>query len=189
MNARSGSTVGSAFLRGAPRVLPSRLVLGLLSACVAPDDPDSAPDRPDARTPADAGRYLVQVGGCNDCHTPGFAETGGNVDEAAWLTGSPLGYRGPWGTSYAANLRRTVDGLTEEAWIAMARTRNALPPMPWASLHAMSDEDLRSIYAYLRDLGPEGEAAPAALPPGVEPTGPWMDFSVHGVPGMVPADR
>ena len=86
-------------------------------------------------------------------------------------------------------VRRTVDGLSEAAWIEMARTRNGLPPMPWPSLHAMSDTDLAAVYAFLRDLGPAGDVAPAALPPGVEPTGPWVDFTVRGVPGPSPTDR
>ena len=25
-----------------------------------------------AASPVEAGRYLVKIGGCNDCHTPGF---------------------------------------------------------------------------------------------------------------------
>ena len=33
------------------------------------------------------GRYLIQVGGCNDCHTPAYPEKGGKVPEAQWLTG------------------------------------------------------------------------------------------------------
>lgn len=51
------------------------------------------------------GRYLVQVVGRNDCHTQGYPEAGGKVDEKLWLSGSTLGWRGPWGTTYAVNLR------------------------------------------------------------------------------------
>jgi len=53
----------------------------------------------------DRGRYLVKIAGCNDCHTAGYAETAGKVPEKQWLTGDQLGWRGPWGTTYAANLR------------------------------------------------------------------------------------
>ena len=28
------------------------------------------------------GRYLVKIAGCNDCHTPGYAMSGGKVPEA-----------------------------------------------------------------------------------------------------------
>jgi mono/diheme cytochrome c family protein len=45
-----------------------------------------------AQKPEDAqvkrGRYLIQVGGCNDCHTPAYPEKGGKVPEAQWLTGA-----------------------------------------------------------------------------------------------------
>lgn len=29
----------------------------------------------------DRGRYLVKIGGCNDCHTSGYAQTAGKVPE------------------------------------------------------------------------------------------------------------
>jgi mono/diheme cytochrome c family protein len=64
------------------------------------------------------GRYLVGIGGCNDCHTPGYAESAGNVPDAERLTGSPVGFQGPWGTTYPANLRLVVQTLTEAEWLA-----------------------------------------------------------------------
>ncbi len=46
----------------------------------------------------DAGRYLVKIGGCNDCHTPGYVEqlmmTGKAMPEADWLMGSDVGFAG-----------------------------------------------------------------------------------------------
>lgn len=45
------------------------------------------------------GRYLVAVGGCNDCHTPGFAEQGERIPEKSRLTGMAVGYSGPWGSA------------------------------------------------------------------------------------------
>jgi mono/diheme cytochrome c family protein len=41
------------------------------------------------------GRYIVQLGGCNDCHTPGYAPTNGKVPESSWLIGDSLGWHGP----------------------------------------------------------------------------------------------
>ena len=64
------------------------------------------------------GEDLVRIGGCNDCHTPGYAERQGDVPTAQWLTGSPLGYQGPWGTTYASNLRLRMQELTEAQWLA-----------------------------------------------------------------------
>ena len=39
------------------------------------------------------GKYLVTIGGCNDCHTSGYMENNGKVNEENWLTGSPLDRR------------------------------------------------------------------------------------------------
>ena len=111
------------------------------------------------------GRYLAQAAGCNDCHTPGYMPSEGKVPEAQWLTGSDLGFAGPWGVSYASNLRLVVQGLSAREWRAHARAPRR-PPMPWFNLAAMSDADLDAIYRYLRHLGPAGGPAPAALAPG-----------------------
>ena len=110
------------------------------------------------------GRYLVAITGCNDCHTPGYAETGGALPPRQWLTGSPVGFRGPWGTSYASNLRLTVQNISEEQWLTFARSRR-LPPMPWFALRDMSDADLRAIYRFVRTLGPAGERSPSPVAP------------------------
>jgi mono/diheme cytochrome c family protein len=111
------------------------------------------------------GRYLVSITGCNDCHTPGYAQKGGQAPVAAWLTGGSVGYQGPWGTTYPANLRLTVQSMSEAQWLVFARAERR-PPMPWFSLKEMSDADLTDIYRFIRSLGPAGEPAPAAVPPG-----------------------
>jgi mono/diheme cytochrome c family protein len=126
----------------------------------------SAPGHAADQSPVERGRYLVQIGGCNDCHTPGYAEKAGNVPATEWLTGAPVGFQGAWGTSYAANLRLTVNGLTEDQWVTFARVPRR-PPMPWFNLRDMSDDDLRAMYRFVRELGPKGERAPAAAGPGV----------------------
>lgn len=123
----------------------------------------------------DRGRYLVRTSGCNDCHTQGYPESGGQVDERLWLLGSPLGWRGPWGTTYAANLRQVVQRVEEGQWLSHARS-TWRPPMPWFGLRDMSDADLLAIYRYIRHLGAAGEAMPAYVPPGQEPQGPVVLF-------------
>ena len=120
-----------------------------------------------------AGRYLVRIGGCNECHTEGYAESGGAIPESEWLLGSRIGYMGPWGTSYAANLRLSVKDVPEEAWIASIRARDGLPPMPWASLHAMDDTDLSAIYQYVKSLPTRGNDAPLPVAPGQTPRGQY----------------
>jgi len=125
--------------------------------------------RVSAASTVEAGRYLTTVGGCNDCHTAGWNETGGGVPDARRLTGTDVGWQGPWGTTYPSNLRLTAASMTEDEWVAMLRTRKDRPPMPWMNLNAMHEQDARAIYAYLKSLGPAGKAMPPALPPRVAP--------------------
>lgn len=124
---------------------------------------------------AKRGRYLVQIAGCNDCHTAGYAPTGGKVEEKLWLTGDKLGWRGPWGTTYPANLRLVAASMTEDAFVKRARSE-LRPPMPWFNVRDMSDGDVRAIYRYLKYMGPAGEPAPAYVPPDKEPGPPFVQF-------------
>ncbi len=122
------------------------------------------------------GRYLTMTSGCNDCHTPGYMMNDGNVPEATWLTGDNFGWRGPWGTTYASNLRLFVKDLTAAQWVEAARTLKARPPMPWFNLNAMNEADLRAIYSFVVSLGEPGQQAPAYVPPGQEPSTPYALF-------------
>ena len=139
----------------------------------------------------EAGRYLVKIGGCNDCHTPGYVEgiamTGNAMPEADWLMGGDVGFSGPWGVSYPANLRLSVQNMTEEQFLELSRAGRGRPPMPWPSLQAMSDRDLKAIYAYIVSLGPNGHPAPAALSPGVAPDRPHIPFVPQMPTTQVPA--
>jgi hypothetical protein len=38
--------------------------------------------------------------------------------------------------------------------------------MPWQNLAAMTDDDLKAVYAYLRTIPPLHNAVPAPVPPG-----------------------
>lgn len=122
------------------------------------------------------GEYLVKIGGCNDCHTPDYLLSGGKTPKKLWLTGSSFGWKGPWGTTYAPNLRIFVSGLTETAWLDIAKQLKTRPPMPWYVLHEMKEEDLRAIYHFIRSMGEVGKPAPQYLPPGQEPTTPYALF-------------
>jgi len=126
-------------------------------------------------TDLERGRYLVTIGGCNDCHTAGYPESGGQVPESQWLTGVPVGFSGPWGTSYASNLRLLADRMNEEQFALRARSR-LLPPMPWFNVVKMSDDDLGAMYRYIRSLGPAGTPMPAYVPPGETPKTPYVVF-------------
>jgi mono/diheme cytochrome c family protein len=136
-----------------------------------------AQQKPATKVSAEAarGRYLVQVTGCNDCHTPGYTASGGKVEERLWLTGDRLGWRGPWGTTYPSNLRLLVKEMTADQFMQHAR-RELRPPMPWFNLRDMSDRDVKAIHAYLKHLGPAGQPAPLYVPPDQTPSGPFVQF-------------
>jgi mono/diheme cytochrome c family protein len=94
-------------------------------------------------------------------------------------------FAGPWGVSYARNLTPDqVSGLgiwTEEMFLETMRTgrhmgvsRPILPPMPWQALNTLTDEDLKSIYAYLRTVPAVRNEVPdpvIAAPPAATPAG------------------
>jgi mono/diheme cytochrome c family protein len=122
------------------------------------------------------GRYLVQIAGCNDCHTAGYAEKGGKVPEKDWLTGDAVGWRGPFGTTYPVNLRLYVEKMSEADWLKRVKTFETRPPMPWFNVRAMTDRDQRALYHYLKAAGPAGQPAPAYLPPDKTPPLPYFQF-------------
>jgi len=131
------------------------------------------------------GRYVAMVGGCNDCHTPGFAESAGKVPESQWLTGDRLGWSGPWGTTYAPNLRLRFASMDLASFKAYAHSMTARPPMPYWAVNAMSDGDLEALHAFVQSLGPAGEQAPPALPPGVVADGPVVRFPAPAPAGAI----
>ncbi|HYG55116.1 MAG TPA: cytochrome C [Burkholderiales bacterium] len=126
------------------------------------------------------GRYLMKTAGCNDCHTPGYMEKGGQVPESEWLKGDKLAWNGPWGTTFAPNLRLYFEAMSEEEWLRKAKNLSTRPPMPWFNVRAMTTTDQRAIYRYARTLKPSGEPAPAYLPPDQTPPKPAMVFQLPG---------
>jgi mono/diheme cytochrome c family protein len=128
-----------------------------------------------ASSDAERGRYLVQIGGCNDCHTAGYLESAGRVPEPQWLTGGRVGYKGPWGITYAPNLRLLLQGMSEDEWMQRAG-KPVRPPMPWFNLKAMTKSDRRALYHYIHNLGPAGTPAPSYVPPGGTADAPYVDL-------------
>ena len=122
------------------------------------------------------GKYIVMVGGCNDCHTNGYLQSEGKVPVKEWLKGSSFGWRGPWGTTYPSNLRLFMKNLTEAQWIKTAKTLKRRPPMPWFNINKMKDKDLGAIYHFIKSLGDPGMPAPAYVPPGKVPPMPYASF-------------
>jgi len=134
-----------------------------------------AADKP-AGPSAARGKYLVEIAGCNDCHTAGFAPSGGKLPESEWLLGDAVGYQGPWGTTYPSNLRLYFKDKSEAQWLAAARAFKSRPPMPFWAIATMTEDDLRSVYRYVRTLPVKGAPAPAYVPPGQGAKGPVIVF-------------
>lgn len=90
-------------------------------------------------------------------------------------------FSGPWGVSFTANL--TPDSLTglgawtQDMFVTALRTgkhmgkgRQILPPMPWPSFKNMNDDDLASIFQYLRTIPAVSNQVPdpiMTMPPGM----------------------
>lgn len=80
---------------------------------------------------------------------------------------------GPWGMSFAGNISSDETGIgnwSEQQFITALRkgklkglegSRDLLPPMPWFVYKNLTDEDLRSIYAYLKTTKPVKNVVPA----------------------------
>ena len=147
------------------------------------------------------GAYLGRTMGCNDCHTPWkMGPKGPEPDMSRALTGHPadvvmppppalppgpwlwLGaatntaFAGPWGVSFAANLRPDPEtGLgrwTEAMFMQAMRTgrhegkgRKILPPMPYFMIGALNDDDIRALFAYLQSLPPVQNRVPQPVDP------------------------
>ncbi|MEL7833066.1 c-type cytochrome [Fodinibius sp. N2] len=160
------------------------LVVTVLTGCSAQAEQDEVIETLHVKwdNPIEAGKYLVTITGCNDCHTDGYLMMGGQVPEEDWLMGSAVGWRGPWGTTYPTNLRLRVQEWDEETWVKTLKNRKALPPMPWMNVNRMSEEDMRAIYVYIKSLGPKGEHVPLAISPELEPQTPYLSLFPQNMP-------
>jgi len=113
---------------------------------------------PDLSTPVQRGEYLVDQAGCSDCHTPmvkgepipGLDFAGGQI------------FEGPWGRVASANITPDASGISyydEALFVDVMRTgfvkaRKLAPIMPWPAYRGMTDDDLKTTFAYLRTLTP-----------------------------------
>lgn len=144
------------------------------------------------------GEYLVNVAGCDDCHSPkrmgahgpeiipelrfsGYPSTrpiqrpDSNVVRQGWalLNADLTSAVGPWGVSFTANLTSDQTGIgewKEEQFITALRkgkykgletNRDLLPPMPWFAYSNMTDEDLKSVFAFFKSTRPVKNIVPS----------------------------
>jgi hypothetical protein len=92
------------------------------------------------------------------------------------MSATNTAFAGPWGISYTMNLTPDSEtGLgdwTEEMFIQTMRTgrhegkgRQLKPPMPWFIVGALNDEDIKSLWAYLRSLKAVRNRVPQPVDP------------------------
>ena len=72
----------------------------------------------------------------------------------------------------ALQRRGAVHDFSEEQFVQTLRTgrhqgqgRQILPPMPWPLIGQMTDDDLKAIYAYLKQIPPVRNRVPDPIPP------------------------
>jgi cytochrome c5 len=160
--------------------------LPMLAACQSRATDAPATASASAATPAAApaatdlvsrGEYLIRTAGCNDCHTAGYPESQGRMETSQWLMGSRIGFKGPWGTTYATNLaaadrRHGRGAMADGSRPTCAPGRSCRTSM----FRAMNEDDRRAIFHFIKSLGPAGEPAPAYLPPGEKPPLPYYEL-------------
>lgn len=154
--------------------------------------------------PIARGRFLSEVLGCVECHTPRGAD--GKPDprflmaghragdpyptwsDSLWDRGmgmivSPSGtaYAGPWGVTFARNLTPDpttgIAGWNEESFIYVLREGTLKPPMPNLLYGNLSDDDLKAIFAWLHSLPP------------VKNLVPFRQLSPPRLPGETPGTK
>jgi uncharacterized protein YjiS (DUF1127 family)/mono/diheme cytochrome c family protein len=125
------------------------------------------------------GEYLVTLGGCNDCHTPGYFF--GKPDKARLLGGSEVGFEIPGlGTFHGPNLTPDSDtglGTWSADEIVAAITKGQRPDgrilapiMPWHAFANLTRQDAYAIVAFLKSLPPVSNKVPGPFGPNEIPT-------------------
>ena len=130
------------------------------------------------------GRYLAQIMSCGNCHTPGTFHGAPDAERA--YSGSEMGWRGPWGVRYAANLTPDLDtgiGYWTAAELARTLRTGIRPdgsaigaPMPVQNFAQMTPDDAEALAAFFMSLKPITHQVPTAVKPGSEVKGPVLNF-------------
>jgi mono/diheme cytochrome c family protein len=155
-------------LLGVATVVAAVVLTSGLTALGAPDHKTSN------REAIERGKYLVTLGGCTDCHTPGYFF--GKPDMGRFLGGSEVGFEIPGlGVFHGPNLtpdNETGLGTWSEQEIVTAITagrrpdgRELAPIMPWRAFANLTPEDAKAMAAYLKSLPPVKNKVPGPIGP------------------------
>jgi len=115
------------------------------------------------------GKYLVQLAGCTDCHTPGHLL--GKPDMTRFLGGSDVGLEVPGqGIFVAPNLtpdnETGLGSWTKDQMVTAIQTgvrpdgRVLAPMMPWRAYAGLTKLDVEAVVEYLRTLPPISHKVP-----------------------------
>ena len=125
------------------------------------------------------GKYLVTLGGCMDCHTPGYFF--GKPDMARFLGGSEVGFEIPGlGVFHGPNLtpdkETGLGGWSDAEIITALQTgvrpdkRILAPIMPWRALANLTNDDATAIAVFLKSIPPVKNKVPGPFGPTQKPT-------------------
>ena len=120
-------------------------------------------------------RYLVTVGGCNDCHTPGYFF--GKPDMSRFLGGSDVGFEIPGqgvfvGSNITPDKRTGIGNWTREQIVKAIQGgerpdgRILAPIMPWHAFATFTADDATAIAAFLQSVKPVSNQVPGPFKPG-----------------------
>jgi mono/diheme cytochrome c family protein len=132
-----------------------------------------------ADPPSERGKYLVEIIGCTDCHTPGSLL--GRPDTSKYLGGSDVGFAIPGlgvfvGPNLTADKQTGLGDWTAEQIVAAITTgkrpdgRILAPVMPWQDFSRLTRSDALAIAAYLKTLPPIRNKVAGPFGPGETPT-------------------
>jgi mono/diheme cytochrome c family protein len=124
------------------------------------------------------GKYLVQLAGCTDCHTPGHLL--GKPDMSRFLAGSDVGFEVVGlGIFVGPNLtpdkktglgRWTTEEITTALQTGMRPDGRILAPiMPWRAYAGLTKADVMAIAGYLKSLPPVHHKVGGPFAPGEKP--------------------
>src|SRR4030095_9478485 len=113
---------------------------------------------PDESTPVARGAYLVALGACADCHTP--QEKGQPMPGMEFAGGFLV--KEPKGDVVSANITPAASGIgyyNDTSFVQAMRTgkvgaRHLHASMPWYFYGKMTDDDLKSVFAFLQTVKP-----------------------------------
>jgi mono/diheme cytochrome c family protein len=131
--------------------------------------PLNAPVPADMSTAVARGAYFAHLGACSDCHTP--QEKGEPLPGMDFAGGFLL--HEPQGDVVSANITPSASGISyysEATFVQAMHTgkvgaRQLRSSMPWYFYGKMTDEDLKSVFAFLQTLKPVNHRVDNLEPP------------------------